>query len=102
MTASAGKKSDVWKWPVRITLAATLLSGALAVGSMVYGIYYFPDAPLRESATGYENKSGKPRTRQEYQAFVVWQRVLVSAFVATFAYGFTFAALDARRAKSEK
>ncbi len=85
----------------RVLLALTIVACLSAVGAGVYGVYKFPDAPLRQTAGGYAGKHGEPRTREDFEAFVSWERVMFVVFPAAFVLGFAFAWADrAGRRKS--
>lgn len=73
-----------------LTIAACLLS--VAVG--VYGVYNFPDAPIRQTREGYVGKYGKPRTREDYESFVRWKAALLVVFPSAFVLAFAFALAD--------
>jgi hypothetical protein len=76
-----------------LTVAACLAAGAV----MAYGIYNFPDAPIRPAAGGYAGKHGEPRTREDFEAFVRWERTLFVVFPSAFALGFASAWADRAR-----
>jgi hypothetical protein len=40
----------------RVLLAITIVAGLLAGGLMVYGVYNFPDAPIRQTESGVRRK----------------------------------------------
>jgi hypothetical protein len=84
----------------RVLLALTIAACLLAVATGVYGIYNFPDAPIRQTGNGYAGKHGKPRTAEEFEKFVLWQKVMFVVFPAAFIFGFGFAIADSRRRKN--
>jgi hypothetical protein len=65
-------------------LATSLFIGVLAAGVLFYGVIRFPDAPIRQVGTGYVSKAGKPRTRQEFEQFKLWEKALVGTFGFVF------------------
>ncbi|HEU4596001.1 MAG TPA: hypothetical protein VFS10_12740 [Pyrinomonadaceae bacterium] len=81
-----------------LTLAACLVAGA----TLVYGIYYFPDAPLRQTAGGYAGKQGNPRTREDFEAFVRWERTLFIAFPTAFVLAGAHALANGARRRKRK
>ena len=87
---------------VKALFALMLVSCLLAVGVGVYGIYNFPDAPVREKQGVYSGKYGKPYEKEDFERFVVWKQALFASFAATFTLGFTFAALDKRERRRWK
>ena len=91
---------------VKAFFALALLSCLLAVGVGAYGIYSFPDAPIKENGSEYSGKYGKPYKKDDFEKFVLWKQSLFVSFAAVFTLGFTGAALDARerrkRESSEK
>src|SRR5688572_12953182 len=58
----------------RLLLALTMAACVLAAATMFYGVYNFPDAPIRETAGGYEGKGGGARTAEDFEAFVAWEK----------------------------
>ena len=81
-----------------LTAAACL--AAVVVG--VYGVYKFPDAPIRQTAGGYAGKRGKPRTREDFEAFVLWERAMFVTFPVAFVSGFAFALADGAGRRGRK
>jgi hypothetical protein len=81
----------------RILLALTIAACLLAVVTMIYGIYNFPDAPIRRTAEGYQGKGGRARTQADYEAFVVWGKAMLVVFPSAFVFAFAFAIADAMR-----
>jgi hypothetical protein len=80
----------------RALLALTLLAVTAAGATAVYGVYHFPDAPIRPSAGGYVGKTGAPHTRGDYERFLRWSLAMWTAFPAAFVLGATFVYSDAR------
>jgi len=81
----------------RVLLVLTIAACLSAVATGVYGIYNFPDAPIRQTADGYAGKHGRPRTPEEFEKFVLWQKAMFIVFPAAFVFGFGFAIADAHR-----
>jgi hypothetical protein len=81
-----------------LTIAACLLAGA----TMVYGVYNFPDAPIRQTGGGYAGKGGKPHTKEDYEAFVRWEKAMFIVFPSAFLLGFVFGITDARQRRKRK
>ena len=88
--AEARERGPVAKALIVACVAAALL----AAGTMVYGIVQFPDAPIRQTAGGFAGKQGRARTRQDFERFVLWEKMLIGSFAAAFATGFAAAAAD--------
>ena len=80
----------------RVLLALTLLAATAAVATAVYGVYNFPDAPIRQSADGYVGKTGRAHTRGDYERYLNWSLAMWAVFPATFIVAAAFAYLDAR------
>src|SRR5688500_8342286 len=73
---------------------AAVIAGVIAAGTLLYGFYSFPDAPIRQTPSGYAGKAGTPRTREDFEAFKVWEKGVIAAFVITFATAFASVAAD--------
>ena len=72
----------------KVLAAATVLSGLLAAGTLLYGISTFLDAPIRETPSGYVGKTGKHYSREHFEAFELWKQATLGTFAVTFAAGF--------------
>ncbi|HVG22085.1 MAG TPA: hypothetical protein VNI02_23825 [Blastocatellia bacterium] len=57
---------------------------ALTVGLLIYGIFTWTDAPIRQTPTGYVGKTGIAHAREEYERFKQWEKSLL--VVAPFAF----------------
>jgi hypothetical protein len=86
----------------RILLALTIVAGLLAAATMFYGVYNFPDAPIRQTAGGYEGKGGRERTQKDFKAFIGWKKTMIVVFPAVFGLGFAFAFIDAMQRRKGK
>jgi hypothetical protein len=86
----------------RILLLLTLIACAGAVATGLYGVFKFPDAPIRQSERGYFGKGGTPRTQNDFEAFVKWQRAMFIVFPSAFVFGFAYGMTDSiqRRKRS--
>jgi len=51
--------------------------GAIMLAVLIYGCVQFYDASFRDCASGYSGNCGKFHTAAEYQAFSVWQTVVL-------------------------
>ena len=80
----------------RVLLVLTLLAVMAATATAVYGVYHFPDAPLRPRGGGYVGKTGAPHTREDYERYLRWSLAMWTAFPAAFIMGATFVYSDAR------
>ena len=83
----------------RILLILTITAFLVAAGTGIYGVYNFPDAPIRQTAEGYRGKGGKAHTLDEFEKFVVWKRTMFVTFPSAFLFGFAFAIADGRLRK---
>ena len=78
----------------RFLLVLTIAACLLAVVTGIYGVYNFPDAPIRPIAGGYVGKGGKPHTLEEFEAFILWKQVMFIVFPSAFLLGFAFGITD--------
>jgi hypothetical protein len=81
----------------RMLLMLTIVACLLATATMLYGIYHFPDAPIRQTESGYVGKGGKPRTQADYEAFIFWWKAMFIVTPSVFVLGFAFVIVDSRR-----
>lgn len=81
---------------VNSLLVLTLISVLAAVPVGTYGIYNFPDAPIRQKGEIFTGRRGKPHTRESYERFVIWQKALFISFGSTLLFGFAFGIADSR------
>lgn len=84
----------------KILLALALASALAAAATLIYGIYAFPDAPIRKASEGFQNKQGLPRSQDDYERFKIWEKAMFAGFGATFLFGFSFAVADLPRRRS--
>jgi hypothetical protein len=86
----------------RFLLVLTIAACLLAVATGLYGVYNFPDAPIRQGKGVYIGKGGKPHTQEEFEAFILWQQAMFIIFPSAFVLGFGFGIADAmqRRKRS--
>jgi len=54
---------------------ALMLIPVCFAATMVWGMWQFPDAPLRPCAQGYCGKYGALHTLAGYQCYVWWERI---------------------------
>jgi hypothetical protein len=78
----------------RLLLVLTLIACVGAVATGLYGVFKFPDAPIRQTAGGYFGKGGRPRTKSDFEAFVKWQRAMFIVFPSAFIFGFAYGITD--------
>lgn len=81
----------------RVLLALTIVAAVLAAATLVYGIFTFPDAPIRETASGYTGKGGTARTQGDFERFVAWKTAMLTIVPSAFVLAFAFAVADARQ-----
>ncbi|MGB7925680.1 MAG: hypothetical protein WCF57_20745 [Pyrinomonadaceae bacterium] len=94
----AGSRGPLARLLLALTVAACLLAAATAL----YGIYNFPDAPLRQTAGGYAGKGGTPRTQDDYEAFIRWEKAMLTVFPTAFVIGFAFVITDSRQRRQRR
>ena len=83
----------------RLLLVLTIVACLLAAATMLYGVYNFPDAPIREAGGAYVGKGGKPHTRDEFEAYVLWGNAMFIVVPTAFVLGFAFAIADSKRGR---
>jgi hypothetical protein len=81
----------------KVLLALTIMAAVVAAAVLVYGIYMFPDAPIRATESGYQGKGGTLRTIEHFEAFELWKTAMLTTVPAVFVLGFAFAIADASR-----
>ena len=88
---------------VKALLALTVAACLAAAITFFYGIYAFPDAPLRKSYAGFTNKQGLPRSQEDFEKFKIWEKTLFvslgSAFICAVAFGIINSREKRRRLK---
>lgn len=67
---------------------AALILGLFFACTMIYGIYNYPYAPIRQRSGTFQDKRGNPFTESEYAGFVRWEYALLISGVGTFALAF--------------
>lgn len=82
--------------------AACFVAGAFAVVTLVYGVITFPEAPIRQTASGYVSKRGRPLTREDYEQFKLWEKLVLVSFGAAFVTGFSAVAVEKLMARGAK
>ena len=83
---------------IRFLLALTIAACLLAAATGLYGVYNFPDAPIRQMQEGlYLGKGGQPHTLEEFERFILWERVMFVVFPSAFVLGFAFAITDSMK-----
>ena len=87
---------------LKTVLPSVVIALAVATGlMMIYGIYTFPDAPIRQCGENcFQGKQGQPRTRDDFEAFGRWLWITPSLFIAALASGFLLNFVDRRSKKS--
>lgn len=51
---------------------------------MAYGAFKWPDAPIRQTPSGFVGKTGLAHTREDYELFELWKSGLLVAFPLAF------------------
>ena len=80
---------------VRTLLLLTILACLTAAITGFYGVYKFPDAPIRQSDSGYVGRIGQPHTKEDFDAFNSWQTMMFIVFPSAFVLGFSYAIASA-------
>ena len=80
---------------VRTLLLLTILACLTAAATGFYGVYNFPDAPIRQSDSGYVGRLGQSHTKEDFDAFNRWQTVMYIVFPGAFILGFSYAIASA-------
>jgi hypothetical protein len=95
LTAGAGplarRDQQTWRGSGPVTKAlivACSVMGLIAAGILVYGIIAFPDAPVRQTASGYIGKHGAPYTQNGYDRFRLWEKLMMTTFGFALLTGF--------------
>ena len=86
-----------WAPVARALGVLTVVAALLAAATLVYGIWYFPDAPIRPVGSGYKGKTGTPRTLEDFTAFSNWLAALLIVFPTAFGIGFAYLFADRRK-----
>jgi len=62
-----------------------LVIAALFAGVFIFGMTYFPDAPIHpDKSGGFRGKYGAVHTAKMYDHYVLWSRVTIGLFLTTF------------------
>jgi len=64
----------------RALWAVCVIAALLFAGVLIYGFISFPDAPIRETVGGYAGKHGAPYTREGYERFKLWEKLIIASF----------------------
>ena len=86
---------------LRIVDLIGILAVVLAVVILAYGIYKWPDAPIRQTASGYAGKTGVAHAREEYESFKDWEKSLLVVVPLAFVVNIGAAVIWKRRAKHQ-
>ena len=89
----------VW---LRIVNLIGILAVVLAVVILAFGVYRWPDAPIRQSAGGYAGKTGVAHTGEEYELFKDWERSLLVIVPLAFIVNIGAAIMSKRRGKHQR
>jgi hypothetical protein len=65
---------------IRALWAVCVIAALLFAGVLIYGFTSFPDAPVRQTASGYAGKHGAPYTQAGYERFKLWEAFLIISF----------------------
>jgi hypothetical protein len=77
-------------------LAVCVLAGCLATATLIYGFVSFSDGPIRQSSGGYVGKHGAPHTREHFERYKLWEKLMVASFGLTFLASFGAVAAEKR------
>src|SRR5690349_13590835 len=64
----------------RALWAGCVIAALLFAGVLIYGFISFPDAPVRQTASGYAGKYGAPYTQAGYERFKLWEALIIASF----------------------
>jgi hypothetical protein len=92
-TAGVNTK-PVW---LRIVELIGILAVVLAVVILAYGVYKWPDAPIRQTASGYAGKTGVAHTSEDYELFKDWEKSLLVIVPVAFIVNIGAAVIWKRR-----
>lgn len=67
---AAERTGIFWKLLTAVQIGSILV--AVAVGG--YGIFMIDEPPIRQTRAGYVSKSGRPRTREDFERYRMWER----------------------------
>ena len=70
-------------WVKALIFVGVVLVIAAAL-SLAYGAFKWPDAPIRQTPSGFVGKTGLAHTREDYELFELWIRWLMVVFPLTF------------------
>lgn len=79
---------------LRLLLVLTIVACLIGTVAMLYGVYNFPDAPIRRTESGYVGKGGKPRTQDDFEAFIFWEKAMFIVIPSVFILGLAFVITD--------
>jgi hypothetical protein len=88
----------VW---LRIVNLIGILAVVLAVVILAFGVYAWPDAPIRQTASGYAGKTGVAHTGEEYELFKYWEKCLLVVVPLAFIVNIGAAIISKRRGKDK-
>jgi hypothetical protein len=73
---AARRRGPVAKALLSVCFVAVLIAAL----TLIYGFIVFPDAPMRQTASGYVGKHGAAHTRDDYEQFMLWEKLVVASF----------------------
>ena len=78
-----------------------ILAVVLTVVILAFGVYAWPDAPIRQTASGYAGKTGIAHTSDEYESFKNWEKTLLVVVPLAFIVNIGAAIISKRRGKHQ-
>ncbi len=63
-----------------IGFAMLLAFVAIAAAVMIYGIFTYPNAPIKFRKGAYRDKAGMEYSEAEFHRFILWKRCLLGSF----------------------
>ena len=72
----------------------------IAALTMLLGALRWPDAPIRQTPSGFIGKTGLAHTGEDYELFKVWERWLLVAFPLAFIVNIGAALVTRRKRKA--
>lgn len=87
---------------IKALFVACLVAAFLAGGTLAYGALSFPDGPIRAIASGYVGKHGAAHTRDEYEEYKLWEKVVMASFGLALVLGFGAVAIEKMAQRKKK
>jgi hypothetical protein len=87
----------------KLSTALVLVLALAAAVSIIYGIYHFPDAPIRKCGENcFRNKQGQPKSGGDYAHFRRWLVVTPSLVVLAIGSGLLLTSIERIKDRNPK